>query len=559
MNAVFFLLFSWGMVRARTRHQVLALALVGVTGAAIVAQPSITYAQGMIGAIENVLNLINGDIHTALNGINSVRSAMRNLYQTVAFPTQLINQARAQVTAMTNQFRNPMRSIFNISLTSATLPETQALESVMRNHETSDFSTLTSNYHSVFGLPISQTVASPQDRVMVDMDDALAKDNLKTLKDNRRCRANDALDGRPDRGWGEHGSARLGALSHRYRRRDEHPEPGPDPENDRGRTAPGGRAARALECPSEARDDLHQPIRGQHPEDAATPLSKRRTEKMKEKLGKLGQSARQSMARGSRWARAHKLRITVLAIVFALIAPRPAKTQFLDPCCAIMQAGLASISSALSHVIGGGLNSVLSTDQGIHSFQQTVVWPQASITHAQGLVGTLRGLFSQTESLIHTPVASATLPSTQQLETILLSRNANQIPNTTSSYTAVYGPVPGQTNAPPSVRNMIDMSDAVAQDAMKRAISIDNLADLELQAASQINQSIQTAAPGSAPIIEAQADAWLVRSNAYTQAALADLMRVQAVDLASAGAGVKMGATNASSLQQKIQQMLQPR
>jgi len=36
-------------------------------------------------------------------------------------------------------------------------------------------------------------------------------------------------------------------------------------------------------------------------------------------------------------------------------------------------------------------------------------------------------------------------------------------------------------------------------------------------------------------------------------------MRVQAVDLASAGAGVKTGATNASSLQQKIQQMLQPR
>ena len=58
---------------------------------------------------------------------------------------------------------------------------------------------------------------------------------------------------------------------------------------------------------------------------------------------------------------------------------------------------------------------------------------------------------------------------------------------------------------------------------------------------------------------EAQADAWLVRSNAYAQAALADLMRVQAVDLAGAGAGVKMGATNASSLQQKIQQMLQPR
>jgi hypothetical protein len=183
MNAVFFLLFSWGMVRARTNRQVLALALVGVTGAAVVAQPSITYAQGMIGAIESILNLINGDIHTALNGINSVRTAMSNLYQVVAFPTQLINQARAQVTTLTNQFRNPMRSIFNISLSSATLPQTQALESVMRNGQIGDFNTLTSNYHSVFGLPLSSTAASPQDQAMVDMDDALAKDNLKTLKE----------------------------------------------------------------------------------------------------------------------------------------------------------------------------------------------------------------------------------------------------------------------------------------------------------------------------------------------------------------------------------------
>src|SRR5208283_3187062 len=76
-----------------------------------------------------------------------------------------------------------------------------------------------------------------------------------------------------DRGYDEHGSARLGALSHRYRGRDEHPEPGPDPEDDRGRTAPGGRAARAFECPAEARDNLHQPIRRQHPADAATPVN----------------------------------------------------------------------------------------------------------------------------------------------------------------------------------------------------------------------------------------------------------------------------------------------
>ena len=280
---------------------------------------------------------------------------------------------------------------------------------------------------------------------------------------------------------------------------------------------------------------------------------------MREKFRKLRQSARQSIARGFKYAWAHKLRVVVLVVVFALMAPRPAKTQLLDPCCAIMQAGLASISSALSHVIGQGLNSVLSTDQAIQNFELSVVWPAQQIGQAQALVGNLRGLFSQSQSITSTPVASATLATTQQLETILLSRDASQISNATPNYTAVYGPVPDQTAAPETVRNLVDMSDAVAQDAMKRAISIDNLADLELQAASVINQNIQSAAPGSAPIIEAQADAWLVRSNAYTQAALADLMRVRAVDLANAGADLKLGATNASSLQQKIQQMLQPR
>lgn len=280
---------------------------------------------------------------------------------------------------------------------------------------------------------------------------------------------------------------------------------------------------------------------------------------MKERLQRLGQSVTDSFSKGARWAWAHKLRVAVLALVFTLIAPRSATSQFLDPCCAIMSAGLATISSTLSGVIGGGLNSILSVDKTIQNFEQTVVWPQQLIAQAQALVGTVQGLFSQIQNVTSISVASATLPNTQQLESNLLSANANQIGNTSPNYTAVYGPVPDQTAAPQNVRNMIDMSDAAAQDAMKRAIAIDNLANLELQAADRINRSIQTAAPGSAPIIEAQADAWLVRSNAYTQAALADLMRVRAVDLANAGADVKMGATNTSGLQKKIQQMLQPR
>jgi hypothetical protein len=157
------------------------------------------------------------------------------------------------------------------------------------------------------------------------------------------------------------------------------------------------------------------------------------------------------------------------------------------------------------------------------------------------------------------PVNSAALPLSQALERNLLSHNASQIASTGANFTAVYGQLPTPAQASPQARNLMDMADAVSQDAMKRAIEIDNLADLELQAANQINQSIQTAAPGSAPIVEAQADAWLVRANAYTQAATADLMRVRAAALADGSADLKTGATNTTSFQQKLQNMLQPK
>jgi hypothetical protein len=210
-------------------------------------------------------------------------------------------------------------------------------------------------------------------------------------------------------------------------------------------------------------------------------------------------------------------------------------------------------------VIGGGLNSVLSVDRTIQNFEQSVVWPQQLIAQAQALVGTLRGVSTQIRSVMSLPVASATLPASQQLEQNLLSANAGQIPNTGSAYTGVYGQLPAVTQVSPQSRNLMDMTDAVAQDAMKRAIEIDNLANMEIQAANQINQSIQTAAPGTAPILEAEADAWLVRANAYTQAATADLIRVRAAELADRSADLKLGASNTQGLDQKLQNMLQPK
>ena len=257
------------------------------------------------------------------------------------------------------------------------------------------------------------------------------------------------------------------------------------------------------------------------------------------------------------WILGHKLRAAILALVLIFTAPWPARAQFVDPCCAMLAAGLASIQSALTSVVGGGLNQILGVDKSMQQYQQTVVWPQALINQARGLVGLLQGNFNQIQSLMKLPVNSATLPASQQLEQVLLSRNPNQIAQTSSAYVTLYGPVPGQTEASTQVLNIVDMTDAAAQAAMKRAIEIDALADLELQAANQLNQSIQNAAPGSAPIVEAQADTWLIRANAYTQAATADLMRLRSIDLANASADIKMGATNTTSLRQALANLLQ--
>ena len=259
----------------------------------------------------------------------------------------------------------------------------------------------------------------------------------------------------------------------------------------------------------------------------------------------------------SNWICGHRFRASILVVVLVFTAPWPARAIGFDPCCALLVAGLSSIQSALTKVIGGGLDQILSIDRAMQQFQLTVVWPQNLINQARSVVGILQANFSQIQILMKIPVNSATLPVSQNLEQVLLSRNPSQIAQTSGAYTALYGPVPQATAASSQILNMVDMTDAVAQAAMKRAIEIDALADLELQAANQLNQSVQAAAPGSAPIIEAQADAWLIRANAYTQSATADLIRLRSIDLANASADIKLGASNTTNLRQALANLLQ--
>jgi len=246
-----------------------------------------------------------------------------------------------------------------------------------------------------------------------------------------------------------------------------------------------------------------------------------------------------------------------LAIVVALL-PSKARSQLgLDPCCAMMSVGLNTISGLLKGVVAKPLGSIQQNQQDSANFEQQVVFPLAAITQAKNMAVQFQGQFAQMRQLFQLPITSATLRTPQLLEQSLLSGNPGAMPQITSNYSALYGNVMPPANAPQSVRNMVDMTDAEAQAAMKKAVEIDALANLELQAAEEINQQLQTAAPGSSTILEAETAAWLVRANAYTQSAMAELVRVRSIELANSSGQLKFSASHAATLQTTGNQVLQ--
>jgi len=249
----------------------------------------------------------------------------------------------------------------------------------------------------------------------------------------------------------------------------------------------------------------------------------------------------------------------VLAVaVLVMIVPTKARSQLgLDPCCAIISAGLSTVSNLLSSVVAKPLSAIQQLEQQLANFEQQVVFPVTAINQARNLAVQSQTQFAQMRQFFQLPVSSATLPTPQRLEESLLSRNPGAVPQITSNYASLYGTVMAPTDAPQPVRDLVDMTDAEAQAAMKKSLEIDALADLELQAAEQINQQLQTAAPGSAAILEAQTSAWLVRANAYTQSAMAELVRVRSIELANQGAQMKFSSTHATTLHSTGGQLLQ--
>jgi hypothetical protein len=250
----------------------------------------------------------------------------------------------------------------------------------------------------------------------------------------------------------------------------------------------------------------------------------------------------------ARWLRKILAGFSLVLVAFVFVPA--ARAQFgLDPCCAIISVGLNTISGLLKTVVGKPLSAIQQARQQAADFEQQVVYPLSAITQAHQLAGELESQLQRMSQLQGLAVNSATLATPQQLENTVLSRDPQAIGAIGQQYAAVYGGVPAVADAPQPLRDLVDMTDAEAQAALKKALILDAQADIELATASEIGSRVQSAAPGSAAILQVEAEAWVLRANAYTQLALAELARVRSIDLAGQCAQLKFAAGDVSSLQ----------
>ena len=259
---------------------------------------------------------------------------------------------------------------------------------------------------------------------------------------------------------------------------------------------------------------------------------------------------------------AQRTKILVLLLVASLIAPQQVEAQFFPIDMAAIVSAIGAINTAINNVIATGLqnistalNAVNNVLTVIQNYFQNTIYPLDAINRARGVVGTVQGIYNSIRSLANLNVASATLASPRQLESILLSRDPGNIAQVNGRFTTVYQPIPPATDAPQTVRDLIDMTDATAQAALKKAIAIDAAADQLMNASDQLAAELAVAAPGTAPMIEAQSAAMLVKAHALTQSATAELFRIRAIDMANTGAGLKFNADHASETRRDLTNM----
>ena len=244
----------------------------------------------------------------------------------------------------------------------------------------------------------------------------------------------------------------------------------------------------------------------------------------------------------------------VLALVLAAcLIPQSARADGIAELLLLFH----TITQTLHGPISSALGEIQKINTTINNFRQRIIWPLALINQTRSFISATRGhytgLMFQIEGIKNN---SATLALPMHLESLFRSSQAGTITQIPTIYMQVYQPVSQASAAQPLQRNLMDIDDAIAMDSLKTAMVSDQNTQGMLTLADSIEQQAMGAAPGSAPMVTAQARIADLETQAQLAKMLAAQLRQEATKLAHQNLVVKQSAAATQNLQNQIQQVL---
>jgi hypothetical protein len=246
-------------------------------------------------------------------------------------------------------------------------------------------------------------------------------------------------------------------------------------------------------------------------------------------------------------------RILFIAALALCLLPSKARAAGLTDILSL----LTTITSTLQNAIGGVLSDIQVLNSTVNNFRQQIVWPITAINQAKTFVSSTRARYGSLMSqILAIRNNSATLATPSQMESAFRSGQAVNIGQLQTVYTKLYQQIPPATDARPVQRNMMDMDDALAMGALKTTVVSDQTTQAMLALADSLEDQSATAAPGSGPMLTAQAQVASLETQAYMAKVLAAELRQEAGKLAHQNTLLKQSAEATHNLQNQIQQVL---
>ena len=145
--------------------------------------PSSTRADGIkdiLSLFHTITNTLQRPIGGALSEMRKISAAVNNFRQQIIWPLALINQTRSFVSATRAHYAGLMSQIEGLKNNSATLALPMQLESMFRGAQSGSIGQIPSLYMQVYQPVALSGIAQPGQRNLMDIDDAMAMDSLKT-------------------------------------------------------------------------------------------------------------------------------------------------------------------------------------------------------------------------------------------------------------------------------------------------------------------------------------------------------------------------------------------